>query len=101
MLLERDSPGLADLIRITRPDGVHAWNAAQARELLDGLVRRPVLADTNGIMREYPNHRHFHDGREPDGAAHVIGEDQETGAERTQLRQRHSVAHRPHRVLAD
>jgi len=35
----------------TWPDGEHVWRGAQVQERLDGLVRRPVLAQPDRVVR--------------------------------------------------
>ena len=70
--------------------------------MLDRLVRRTVLAETDRVVRPDERDTGLHDRREPDGAAHVVGEHQERAAERAQqVRQRHAVERRAHGVLAD
>ena len=44
-----------------------ARDGSQRRQLLDRLVRRPVFAHTDGVVREDVNDRQFHQGAEPKG----------------------------------
>ena len=64
-------------------------------------MRRAVLAIAHGVVGEYPDRRQFHQRREPNGRARIIAEDEERGAEGAQLRYRHPVDRRGHRVLAN
>ena len=50
---------------------------AQRRELLDRLVRRAVLADTDRVVRPYEADLRLHDRREAHGRPHVVAEDEE------------------------
>ncbi len=62
-----------------------------------------VLADADRVVRPHPRRRQPCQGREPYGRAHVVGEDEEGGAEGPQHRglERDAVHDRSHRVLAD
>ena len=62
---------------------------------------RSVLAHADRVVREHVDHRDLHDRREPDRAARVVAEDEEPRPERAELRERHPVQDRRHRVLAD
>ena len=80
-----------------------AGDRAQRREVLDGLVRRAVLAQRDGVVREDPRDVQPHERRQADRAAHVVGELQERRAVRADDAAvgRHPVDGRAHRVLAD
>src|SRR5689334_11785278 len=69
--------------------------------MFDGLVRRSIFADSNGVVSKDVNHRQFHNGTQANRRTRVIAEDEELRAERTQLRSREAVEYRVHRVLAD
>src|SRR5580700_1375079 len=69
--------------------------------MLDGLVGRAILADSDGIVGEYIDGRYLHQRGQPDGRTRVVAKDQEAGAERPNLRERKPVQNRGHRVLAD
>ena len=74
---------------------------AQRRELLDRLVRGPVLAVAHRVVGEDEQRRELHQRREPDRRPRVVAEDEEGRAEGPQLRERHAVHRGRHRVLAD
>mmetsp|Transcript_45337 Transcript_45337/g.61501 ORF Transcript_45337/g.61501 Transcript_45337/m.61501 type:complete len:539 (+) Transcript_45337:182-1798(+) len=69
--------------------------------MLDRLMRGPILADTDGVVRVDPYAGDLHDGREADGRLHVVAEDHEGGAEGAQARDGHAIANGAHGVLAD
>ena len=52
---------------------------AEARELFDGLVGRPVLADIDRIVGEDIDHGESHEGGEPQRGTEVVAEDKEGG----------------------
>ena len=54
----------------------------QASHVLDGLVRRAVLAEADRIVRDRRRYRHAHQRRHAQGIARVIGERQEGAADR-------------------
>ncbi len=64
-------------------------------------MRGPVLPHPDRVVREDRHRRDLHQRRQADRHLRVFGEDEEPGAERAQLRQRHPVHDRAHRVLAD
>src|SRR4051794_96945 len=64
-------------------------------------MSRPIFTQPDGVMREYINDGLVHDGGEPHRAAHVVSEDEEARAIRTQPGQRHSIQDAAHAVLAD
>src|SRR6266436_7322113 len=69
--------------------------------MFDGLVRRAIFADADGIVREYVDYGNFHQRAEPDRTSPVVAENQEPRPEGPQLRQREAVEDRPHRVFTD
>ena len=89
-MLQRDddAPRFGDLVGVGRPQRDQAGDAAQREKLLDRLMRRPVLADADRIVREDVDDRNLHQRREPDRRLHVVGEDEEARAEGADLRQR-------------
>ena len=89
------------LVRVGGADHPDAGHRAHRRELLDGLVRRAVLADPDRVVR--PDERHLVAGQRGDahGAAHVVAEHEERAAERQQVARRHPVHDRAHAVLTD
>ena len=97
----QDAPRLDRLVRVAGPDRDEARHRPQRRELLDGLVRRPVLAEPDRVVGEDPDRGDLHQRAEPDRLARVVGEDQVGGAVRPQLREREAVHDACHSVLAD
>ena len=92
---------LDDLIGVRRPEHDEAGNGAQRYELLNGLMRRPILAITHGVMGEHEDGRNLHERGEPDRRPGIVAEDEERRAERPQFRQRQTVDDRRHRMLAN
>ena len=58
--VHRHAPGLGGLVGIGGADHVEAGNGAKARELLDGLVGRTVLAKPDRVVGENMDNRQFH-----------------------------------------
>jgi hypothetical protein len=69
--------------------------------VLDGLVRRAVFADADGIVGEDVDHGDFHQGCQADGRARKIGEDEEAAAVRADFGQGHAVEAGAHGQFAD
>ena len=70
--------------------------------MLDRLVRRAVLAQSDGVVRPDVDHVESAERRQPDGAAHVVAERQERADiwnEPAVIRD--AVADAAHRVLPD
>ena len=101
VVVEVDAPCLGGLVRVGRPDHPEARHRADRGELLDRLVRRPVLADADRVVR--PDEGHLVPGERGDahGAAHVVAEHEERAAERQQAAGGHPVHDGAHAVLAD
>ena len=101
--LERDLPRARRLLRVRRPDEPELRNRAQRRVVLDRLMRRPVLAEPDGVVRPHPQRREPRQRRQPHRRPHVVGEDEERRAVRLHhpAVQRDPVHDRAHRVLAD
>src|SRR6478672_10179851 len=76
----RTVPGLQRLDRIGRSENEEIGDRAKRCELLDRLMRRSILAQTDGIMRHHMDHAHSHQCREPDGGPTIVGESQESSA---------------------
>ena len=76
---------------------------SQGRVRLDRLVRRPVLAEADRVVRPRPDDGQLHQRREPDRRTHVVAEDQERRAVRLDAAAvgGDAVDDRAHRVLAD
>ena len=49
---DREPPGLADFMHVRRAHDKQVWNGAQRRELLNGLMRGAVVAQSDRIMCE-------------------------------------------------
>ncbi len=60
-VLQRGFVRLGHLIRIAGAQHQHVGHGAQGSELLDRLVRRPIFADADGIVREDEERRYFHE----------------------------------------
>ncbi len=101
--LDRDPPGHRRLVRVGRADVPEVRDRPERHVVLDGLVRRAVLADPDRVVRPDPDRLEPHQRAEAHGGAHVVGEDEEGRAERLQHRrvEGDAVDDRPHRVLAD
>ena len=98
---QRGTIGLGHFVRVAGPDDREIGDRPQRGQLLDRLVRGPVLAHADGIVGEDVEHRQAHDGGHADRRPHVIGKDEEGGAEGAQSGQRHAVDDRAHGMLAD
>ena len=96
-----DAPGLDDFVGVAGRRTSRPGIARSDGELLDRLMRRPVLADADRIVREDVDDRQFHDRRQPDRRPAVVAEDEERRAVGPHLGQRHAVEDRAHGVLAD
>mmetsp|Transcript_62129 Transcript_62129/g.173546 ORF Transcript_62129/g.173546 Transcript_62129/m.173546 type:complete len:746 (-) Transcript_62129:40-2277(-) len=101
VVLGDEPPHLQHLVGVARAEGEEAGGGAEGGELLDGLVRRPILAHADGVVRVDPNGGHLHDRGHADRRLHVVAEDHEGGAVWPQLRQRQAVADGAHGILAD
>ena len=60
--LQDDLPGFRHFVGVGRAQHDQARDGPQRRQLLDGLVRRAVLADADGVVREDVDHRQLHQG---------------------------------------
>ena len=83
--LHDDFPRLDDFIGVRRAQNDQAGRGAEHRQMFDRLMRGPVFADANRIMRENVDHGDSHDGAQAQAAAHVIRENKEGRAERDAL----------------
>src|SRR5581483_1047605 len=77
-----------------------ARDRAQRDELFHGLVRWPVLAYADRVMREHVDDRQLHQSGEAHRRLHVVGEDEEARAEGANFGKRETVQDRAHSVLA-
>ena len=78
---------LDHFVGVAGPQGHEAGDGAQRGQVLDGLVRRTILAIAHGVVREHEDGRQLHQCGQPDGRARVIAEDEEGRAKRPKLRQ--------------
>ena len=69
--------------------------------MLDRLMRWPVLAQADRIVRQHQNHRPVHDGRKTHRRPQIVGEHEKGRPERTQSHERHSITNCGHPVLAN
>ncbi len=90
------------LIRVGGAHDGQVRDVPQRPQVLDGLVRRAVLAQADRVVRPDERDRDLHQRREPHGAAHVVAELQERPAVRPgEAGQRDAVQYGAHAVLAD
>mmetsp|Transcript_58870 Transcript_58870/g.164449 ORF Transcript_58870/g.164449 Transcript_58870/m.164449 type:complete len:290 (-) Transcript_58870:1060-1929(-) len=94
-------PHLDTLVRVARAEHMNVRDGAQRAQLLDGLVRRPILANADRVVREDEDGRQMHDGGHPYRRLHVVAEDEEGGTIGAQPAESHAVDDGPHGVLAD
>ncbi len=73
------APGRGGLVGVAGPDHVQVRDGPQRRHLLDRLVRGSVLADADRVVGPDVDDLQAGEGGQPDGAAHVVAEDQERG----------------------
>src|SRR5436305_7468756 len=95
-----EAPRLDALVRVGGAEDEEAGDCAKACQLFDGLMRRAVFADADGVGCEDVYGRDFHYRAETYAAARVVGEDEEAGAVGAKLREREAVKHCRHLVLA-
>ncbi len=92
---------LGYFVRIAGAEHIQPGDRPARSQMLHRLVRRPVFADANRIVRQDVQHRPMHDAGQSHAAAHVIGKDKEGRRIGAQTGQRHPVDDAGHRVLAD
>ena len=99
---ERDLPGHGCFDGIGRAEVQEPWNAPEAHQVLDRLVRGAILAKPDGVMGEDEDHREPHERGEPNGRPHVVRKNQEGATEGADPAvQGHPIQDRAHGVLAD
>ena len=74
---ERCSPGFGSLSSIGGSDESHTGNRTQRAELLDWLMRRTILAESDRVMRVDVDDMPLHYARQSYRRSHVVGENQE------------------------
>ena len=52
-MLNCKSPRLRGFVRISRTDDRKPWNCAQAGKVLDWLVSRPILPESDAVVRKH------------------------------------------------
>ncbi len=98
---ERDLPGHHGLGGVAGPDDHQVRHRAERRQVLDRLVRRPVLPDPDRVVRPDVHDGQLGERRQPHRRAHVVGEDEERAAEHEEPAVvGDAVGDRAHRVLA-
>ena len=99
---QRADPCRGRFLAVRRAEHLHVGDGAQRDQLLDRLVRRPVLADADGVVGEDIGDGQVHERGEAHRVLHVIGEDEEGRAIGAQAAvQLDAVGDRRHRVFAD
>mmetsp|Transcript_38592 Transcript_38592/g.111312 ORF Transcript_38592/g.111312 Transcript_38592/m.111312 type:complete len:529 (-) Transcript_38592:377-1963(-) len=94
--------GAHDLLDVRRPDDEQVRHRAQLRQHLDGLVRGPVLAEVDGVVRADVQHGKLRDARHADRRQAVLVEDGEERGEGYEARGRgEAVQDGQASVLAD
>jgi transketolase N-terminal domain/subunit len=80
--LDGDLEGVGRLVGVRGTDDPDPGHGPHGRELLDGLVRRAVLAETDGVMGPEIDDLRLGDGGDAHGAAHVVAEHEEGATDR-------------------
>src|SRR2546430_3221935 len=71
-------------------------HGAQRRELFDGLVRRAVFTNADGVMCEDIDNGNFHKAGETHGRLHVVAEIEKCPTEGAQAAETHAAHRRAH-----
>ncbi len=99
---QRKLPAFQRFNGIRRAEHVEVRHGAQARQMLDRLVRRAVFAEADRIMRHYIDDALVHQRREADRRAAIIGKDEESARIGNEaLMERNAVHGCRHAVLAN
>jgi hypothetical protein len=69
--------------------------------MLHRLVGWPIFPNSDRIVGKDVDHRDFHQSAQPDCRAAIVTEDQESGSERSNLRQGQPIEDGAHSVLAN
>ncbi len=101
--LERNLPRVCGLVRVGRAHEPEIRDRTQRGVRLDRLVRRPVLAQPDRVVRPGPDDGQAHQRGQAHRRPHVVAEDQEGRAVRLDTAAVHGdpVDDRAHRVLAN
>ena len=98
---QRSPPRLARFVGVTGPDDRHVGHGAQCGQVLDGLVRRAILAQTDAVVGEDVDDTQAAERRQADRPAHVVAKDQEGRAVGNDAAvKRHAVEDAAHAMLA-
>src|SRR5580658_8149111 len=101
-MLNCKGPRLRGLVRISRTDDRKLRNCAQAGELLDWLVSRAILPESDAVVRKNVDRFEMTQGPQADGRLHVIGKGEERRAEGKHTAVcGHSIHGGSHSVLAN
>ena len=96
-----ERPAFQGLDRIGRPEDQEIGDGAQRRQMLDGLMGRPILAQADGIMGHHIDDPLAHQCGEADRRPAIIGEDEEGPAIGDEAAmERDAVHRRGHAMLA-
>jgi len=74
---ERDAPSRGRLVGVRRTDDEHVRDQPESGEMLDGLVRGTVLAQSDAVVREDVDRVQVAERSETDGGSHVVAESEE------------------------
>ena len=100
--LDGDPPGSCRFVGVGGTEHSEPGNGSEARQVLNRLMGRSVLADDDAVMREHEDDVGLHEGREANSGPKVIGEHEERGSVRQHTAVKcHPVDESPHGVLAD
>ena len=100
--LHGELPAFRRLGAVRRAEHEEIGEGAQAGKRFHGLMGRAILAQTDGVMGQHLNVAGAHEGGQPQGRTHVVGEDEEGGARGDQPpMQAHAVDGGGHTMLAD
>ncbi len=98
---KRDTKGLERLARIRGAQDTHVRHRPERSQMLNGLMRRAVFTQADGVVTQDIDHGQLHQGRQADGRPRVVGEDEKRRSKRPDSAvQRHPRAGRAHHVLA-
>src|ERR1700733_5604516 len=101
-MLNCKSPCVHGFVRIGRTDDRKTRNSAQAGEVLDWLVSRAVLPESDAVMRKNVDRLQLTQGPQADGRLHVVRKGEKSRGEGKQTAVcRHSIHGGPYSVLAN
>ncbi len=100
--LDRSAPGSDGFVGVGRPQDHEVRHHSQRGQVLDRLVRGPVFAHADGIVRHDVNDGQPHQRSQSDCRSRVIGEYEERSDKRAQTAvQGHAGGHGTHHVFAN